>query len=344
MGAAPLFAALAVAPAPLPDPPSAGDPIELRWEAPPGCPDEDAVRQRVARWSPAPDTMRRVRADARVRAEGDTLVLELQIDDGLRSESRRVRSRDCDALARATGLVIAVAIDPLGVASTLREPPGDAAPPIEPAPPPSPQTRPVQPSPETERRAPARDREAPAPPRVPIRLGIRPELLVGGGLLPGVIGLGVGGTLAVFGRARPWRAELGGAYWFPRRATVVDVPSAGGDIWLAHARGSGCGVPSLRRVEFPICAGVDVGAAGGTGFGAAVATRTNADVFVGLHGGVGVAWAPIPAIALFARVEAIAGLRRPGFLLEGVGTTGEVHRVGAAGARGAFGVEVRFFR
>jgi hypothetical protein len=344
-GALPLFAALTVAPTELPVPPPTGDPIELVWEAPPACPDAEAVRARIDHVVPEPGPGVRVRAEAHVLEEADTFALQLRIDDGMRTETREVRSRDCDALARATGLVIAVAIDPVQVARSPQVASPTVAPEIEPPAvlDPSPLAVPDRPAPrsrvDTPRaEAPERDRQ-----ELPVRFGLRPELLVGGGLLPGVVGLGVAGTFAVLGRARPWRAELGGAYWFPRRATIADTPTAGGDIWLAHARATGCGVPSLPRVEFPICAGLDVGAAGGRGFGEGVVTRTDADLFVGLHAGVGAAWAPIPALALFARVEGVVALNRPAFMVEGVGTE-NVHRVGAAGAAGAFGLEVRFFR
>lgn len=344
-GPLPLFAALTVAPTELPAPPPAGDPIELVWDAPPACPDATTVRARIDRVVPEPAPGVHVRAEARVQREAEAFALQLRIDDGMRTETRDIRSRDCDALARATGLVIAVALDPVQVARSLHvdataavaeiDPPAV----LDPLPPAVPE-RPTPPPRVDTARAPAPERDRS---RLPVRFGLRPELLVGGGLLPGSVGLGVAGTLAVFGRARPWRAELGGAYWFARRATIADTPTAGGDIWLAHARASGCGVPSLPNVEFPVCAGLDLGAAGGRGFGEGVATRTNADLLAALHAGVGAAWAPVSALALFVRIEGVVALNRPAFLVEGVGTE-DVHRVGVAGAAGAFGLEVRFFR
>lgn len=310
-----------------------------------------------------------LRAHARVQAEGDGFRLELRIEDGARVESRSVFSRDCAALARATGLVVAVAIDPVEVARRIGEPAvAEATTPPEPAPLPDPAALSPAPAPQIDRvgsngSAPPSAAHAPSPRdrtrdptrdrtrdrtddrtgRLPVRLGARPELLVGGGLLPGPVSLGVAGTASVFGRKRPWRAEIAGAYWFARRATIVGAPSAGGEIWLAYARGSGCWVPGVRRIEIPICGGVDLGAAGGRGFGEGVDTRSNTDLFVGSHAGVGVMWAPIPALALFARVEGVVALRRPGFRIDGVGDEA-VHRIGAAGASGAVGLEVRFSR
>lgn len=306
-----------------------------------------------------------VRAHARVQAEGDGFRLELRIEDGARVESRSVFSRDCDALARATGLVVAVAIDPVEVARRIGEPAvAETTTPPEPAPLPDPAVLPPAPAPQVDRVGSSASAAHAPPPRdrthdrthdrtddrtrdrtgrLPVRLGARPELLVGGGLLPGPVSLGVAGTASAFGRKRPWRAEIAGAYWFARRATIVGAPSAGGEIWLAYARGSGCWVPGVRRIEIPICGGVDLGAAGGRGFGEGVDTRSNTDLFVGSHAGVGVMWAPIPALALFARVEGVVALRRPGFRIDGVGDEA-VHRIGAAGASGAVGLEVRFSR
>lgn len=356
------MAAVLAAPPVLPEPapsepaPLAIAPVDLRWDAPAGCPNEAEVRAAMEAYSAA-EPGSGVRAEASVAAEGDEFELALRVEDGPRTETRSLRSRDCGALARAAALVIAVARDPLGVARRISET-ETAEPETEPRP--ATQTTPASQPMAPPIAAPAADASAsPAAPdrsrrtskspaddrrreraRPPLRIALRPELQLGGGLLPGAIGAAVAGTVAVIGRARPWRAELGGAYWFPRTATVDDDPSAGGRLWLALASGSGCGVPSVGRLEFPLCAGADLGAVGGEGFGSRVNERRSSDLWAGAHGSAGLSWAPIDALALVAQVEGVISLRRPGFRLDGVGG---VHRVGPGGARGAIGLEVRFF-
>lgn len=83
----------------------------LEWEAPEGCPQVDAVRARLAhalgRSDAALISVSSVRGIVAAEASGYRLTLEL-VDAGQRS-SRSLRSSDCDDLASAAALAIALA-------------------------------------------------------------------------------------------------------------------------------------------------------------------------------------------------------------------------------------------
>ena len=109
---------------------------------------------------------------------------------------------------------------------------------------------------------------------------------------------------------------------------------------LGYGGARGCYVVPLSKVELPVCGGLQVGVLAGRAFGEGITKTPNSDVWMGLPLSAGVAWAPVRAFALAARVEAVVSLRRPGFHLNGVG---DVHAADAVGARAVFGAEVRFF-
>jgi hypothetical protein len=280
-------------------------------------------------------------AHARVDEVDDGFALTLSVDTDRGQTSRSLRSPSCDSLARAAALVIAVDLDPVAVAQGLAEsesvPPPLPAP-TQAAPDPSPPRRASPPSrPRTPRPPPSPPLDA--PPARAVHMGARPEASLGTGLLPGLGGAAVGGALVLFG-ARPWRVEAGGAYRFARTAPADGRDDAGGELWIASAIARGCGVLRPGPLQLPICGGLELGAVHGEGFGPAVQSQSSTQLWVALVPSVAVLWSPRPWVGLYARVEAALSVRRPAVHLDGIG---EVYRVGAVGASGSIGVEMRFF-
>lgn len=339
----------------------------LEWSAPAQCPDAAVMRGWVEAYTAAGTETAVVPARGRIEASAGGFVLELEVDDGSGAGARRLEHEDCEALARAAALIVAVAADPVAVAQrvrvqevgvvpdlvapvptpdeAIRTSPEPQAPDPAPAPP-----QPEDPPAQTQREPPPPDRpERPDRPRLRpgtrtreggVRMGLRPEVGVGLGVLPGVAGVGVGGVVALLGRAA-WRVEAGGHYW-PTRTAVTEpgADQAGGRLRMGTGAVRGCWSPSLRRIELPVCGGLELGGVVGRGFGDGIASQRQVELWLGVPVGLGVAWAPLRWLAIGGRIEAVIGLRRPGFHLDGVG---EVYRAGAVGARATFGVEVRFF-
>ncbi|MEX1362672.1 MAG: hypothetical protein AB1Z98_06065, partial [Nannocystaceae bacterium] len=206
----------------LPEPPVKGPeptpPEPVRWEAPSGCPGAQTLRrgieQRLGRRLVADE----VEVDARVsaRAEGFTLELRTTVD-GL-TDTRTLEAAECEALADATALVVALAVDPVAVAEVLEaaravalEDEPIAAPPLLPATSSSDSTEEAEPT---------------APPATPdSELGVGRDRGLEGGILRLTGGLGLGavpgptGALSLAGglQWRRARLELEGSYWVPRR-------------------------------------------------------------------------------------------------------------------------------
>ena len=313
--------------------------VELTWDAPPECPDAPAVLEQVDEYAAQSDTPTQVQAEGRIAREEDAYALELTLCDDAGEDVRRIVHASCEPLGRATALMLAVAMDPIAVVETVAARPGP-----EPEPEPEPERVPEpEPEPESEPE-PLFEPERPPPRAKPRRrstrprLALRPEAQLGVAIVPGPLAVGFGGAVGVFGRS--WRAELEGAYWVPQRTTVDGLEEVGATISLAYGGARGCYVVPLSKVELPVCGGIEVGVLAGKAFGDGITKEPNSDVWIGLPISAGVAWAPVRAFALLARVEAAVSLRRPGFHLNDVG---EVHVADAVGARAVFGAEVRFF-
>lgn len=339
--------------APLPDG------VEIRWSGAEGCPAREDVEAQIA------DTIRarggEIRATvviAVAAVDPDGYVLDLAIEtDGIRHE-RRLEASECALLVRATSVIVDVAVDPRrtsdDIARAMSAPvvAGDAAvpapvvesttrvpPPETPAPPEHDPA--VQEAPLGDPTAPTyfvqRD-EPPASngprPRRAIDVAAGPRGGGGAGVLPG-FGGGLGFVAAVTGRL--WRVEGQFSHWFSRAQTFADEPGVGADLSLWSGGARGCGVPSVGRLEIPICAGAEVGRMRAVGFGARsnlTATATWAAVVLAPS----VIWLPRPWVGVFAGIDAFVAINRPGFSGE---SRPELHRAFPIAARGLAGVEFR---
>lgn len=299
----------------------------LSWAAPEGCPTEQTLQSAIDRYlgGAGLNLAREVQADAKVTAlEAGGYRLALVVETGGGTSVASIDAERCELLVKAAALKIAVTVDPLAVLDSVEaepRPEPQPEPEPEPEPPPEPEPEP-EPQPEPE-------------PEPKIGGAVAIQGLASYGILPN-FGAGVGLSAAiVFER---WRFEAAGAYWPPRAERVDLANDIGGNFMLGTAALRGCPEPKYKKVEFPLCLGVELGAMRGAGFGvpdATVASRLWAAALLGL----GVTWAFTDHLAVGARIEAVVALARPEFSIEGAGL---LHQAAPAAPRGLVGLEVRF--
>lgn len=341
-------------------------PVALDWQAPSACPSAAAVQQRLAATLvDAPATAaRELTAIARVEARADgTYTLALQVSGGGVDDARTLSSGECSELADATVLIVALAADP----TVLDR--GGIAPPLEPTPlgtvpDPNPTRVPQPPaarvstdaadgdagpeSPEagtitdTAREPEFRGRPSrrTAPVRTPVRVGVRALAGVGFSVGPSPtadLGLAAG----VWGHL--WRAELGVTYWTPQTAQSVSTSEdVRGRVQLWAFEPRGCYLPAVASVEFPLCAGLQIGAVHAVANGTRIVEQLpQRDLWLSAAVGAAVAWRPraIPRrrLGIWLRAEVHPAIVQAGFATD----SGPVFVVPPLGGRAGAGLEVR---
>jgi hypothetical protein len=137
-----------------------------------------------------------------------------------------------------------------------------------------------------------------------------------------------------------WRVALGAAHRLRVRIGDVGILGASGELSLWAGSARGCGVPTWRRLEFPICALVEAGAVRGRGRGFPGADRDTAP-WIALLAAPGALWRFHRHVGLWLEAEIGTALIRSRWSVEGVPgalSTGLV--VGRVG----LGIDVRFPR
>ncbi|MDC0717012.1 hypothetical protein [Nannocystis bainbridge] len=319
--------------------------VEFRWDAPTTCPAEAEVVAELERLLGGPLTERkgpRLTAIARVRQDpGGEFDLRLWTVSDEGTLQRSLTHAQCDALARAGALIAAMAIDPSVLDRMSEE--TDAAevaaeaktveefePPLEPEPPPEPVVQPEPPRPEPQPRPEVKQKKERR-----VRGGVRLGAGLSFGDLPGV------GALLRLTPALIWpraRLEFEVGYGPLRRARFDDIPDRGADLQLAVGAVRGCPLLHARKFEFPLCAGLELGAMYGRGVGYTITSEAR-QLFVALHLAPGVFYAAHPRVAVGAIVEGAVHVVRPRFV---VANLGEIYRGALASFRALLAVEVRF--
>ncbi|AKU93459.1 hypothetical protein AKJ09_00123 [Labilithrix luteola] len=220
-------------------PSSASLPLELTWTAPHDCPQAAAVVARVEEILKGPPlSPTTVRAEGAIhRSSAARFDLELTIRTGEDEDRRRIDATSCSALAEASAVVIALAVDrartsaqpssPDAAASSSSAPEADAGPSIPKAPAsakPSPfPSSPPSPATASER-------------ALRFSVGLSPALDVG--TLPHAAG---GLILDTALRLRRLRVGLLGSAWLPQDVEFEPVTHAGatftmltGGAWAAY--------------------------------------------------------------------------------------------------------------
>lgn len=291
------------------------DPAAIRWSAPAACPQQDAVTKDIESTAGVSlDDVEGLDVDAEIVATEPGWTLTLRISTPSGSSERILQSPDCPELAETAATLVAVAVG----ASTVPEPEPPPEPPKTPEPEPEPQPQP---------------KPKPAPEPQPTWRGTVGAGAGGGlGALPGLAGVV---SLHAGAEARWVAIEAFSSVWLPRTRAI---DGAEGTLFLWSVGARGCGLPSVGRVSFPICLGVEAGQLRGRGRGVPLA-REGALPWVAARPEVAVRVPLAAHVGLRAGFALLAPLVRPGFVFDGIGT---LHRVGpVAGMLGA-GVDVHF--
>ena len=301
-------------------------PVDLTWVAPEECPTREGVLADIARergLARAPGAHAVVRAEV-TRDEHGRWRSALVVEAG------NARSESCDAVAAAAALIVAVTIE----AGATPAPPKVAAPAL-----------PVPSAPAAE--AAAERAVSPAKPR-PGRAADSKLLLsfagvVDSGTLP-VVAAGLEAAAGWSYGSAIWRGRLvaAGEYFPAETGAVPSRPGDRGHFTLVTASGRMCGSRVVSAFEIAPCLGAEFDSMTGQGDGSTTTLHGTAQ-WVALLGSVLAAWHPLRFLALSLRLDAVAPLARPTFVVQALGTDFPVHRPSAVAARAALGLEVRFF-
>ena len=342
--------------------------IELRWQAPAGCPQAEQARTLVERL--VPGSAAGLRADAMIDAAPGGFTGTLELHAGASPSVRRLHAEDCTVLARAMAVVIAVSLDPVEAAgagrrATVPEPepvgPGEGETDGERAradatePPTADVTREHErpqgssrdsgsPGQDLASRLSAGDRSLAEPrsARGGLEGGARIGAGVGGLLLPAA---GVGLSLAPFLGTARIHVRAVAQYWAPQAVAFDPRRDASGELQLVTGGVRVC--PQLgpgfgwSRVRIPLCAGVDAGAVLGRGTGRdLVPPRTARGPWAGAVLEPGITVGVTSRVSLWFTLEGVVSLYRPKFAVEGA-PEAWAWTAGAGALRGLFGVQVQ---
>lgn len=301
--------------------------VRLRWSAPTGCPGEAELRASVETLlggsidAPGRDALA---IDGTITRAGDRWTLALSIASPSGTRVRELPGTDCVALTEVASVLVAVAIDPALDSAVEPAPPKPVA---------EPSTEPIAPPPTAKPTQPPAERTRIVTGAIGVHGG------VGFGPLPRVAGsLGVDGALLV----RRARVEVGANIWLPSETRRAHPAS--GTIRLWHVDVRGCGVPGIpawrtakpRRVEFPLCAGLQLGAMSGRAHGVS-RPRLGRLPWIAVEGSLGIIVLPTPRIGIRLDVRGAAALVQPGFSVDGT----QLHRARAGAIASTLGLELR---
>lgn len=315
----------------------------LEWRAPRECPSREELVRDIREYLPEleepPEQASRatLRITAEVVASAESWSARVRVSGPDGDRERWFSAPVCSELADATALITAVALDPVLVSRRVTS--WTAGPVAEPQPEPEPEPEPKpepEPEPEPESIVSVADLDDAVGPsdRKPrtVELGLRVE--GAGGWGPTSTGYGaIGAGFAVFEGL--WRWQLEGGWWIPRTIELTDGRAGRFQAWWVGTRG--CVVPSVAKLEFPLCPGVEIGQV--VGQGVAPTTNTQRESYAWLAGviGQGINWVIVERLALTAEVALLIPVTRGTFSIDGQRLQGIV----PAGFRGVLGVELR---
>ncbi|MDF2692491.1 MAG: hypothetical protein K0S65_874 [Labilithrix sp.] len=304
-------------------------PLELSWDAPAGCPDALTVTRRVEqilRGPPAAPVTVFARAKITGPSEGRYhLVLTLRTADV--EETREIDAASCSALAEASAVVVALAIDPSkdGALLPAEETPQPPTPPPAPSPAPPPPTKPAPSHHHT-----ATPRQSPPSTRLAIGAGgavvsgMLPEL--GGGLI-------ASGTL----RFERFRVGLVGSYWVPQRASFGR--NAGASFEMVEVGAFGGYLVPLGRFALGPSANLEVTHVDVKGFGIR-APRTSSTLWPTVALGARAEAQVASWFGVFARTDLLFPIGAPAFGLATDNASVRLHDPSLFSVRLSLGIEI----
>ena len=305
--------------------------LTLIWEAPAQCPDESEVRRRVTSYLSDATPMRELSARAVVEESARGWVLTLAYD----SSEKTIEAPSCEELGDAAALILSLALAPTvrgpeAPVPELREAPSEAEEPEAEEPEAPASSPPIE---ALESEAPEFEPEPPqaVPARGRAQALLRADVALGVGVTPTLTS-----TRLVAGVVWPRaRLEVSGTLWTPSDTRGVSDPQL---VTMGTVQVHGCGVPHTRRLEFPLCAGLAVGAL-------RVDERSASPVeirhrpWTGASLSTSVVWRFRPYAALWFGPELTLGFGRVTVPLIG---NARDYRTGLVAIRGALGIEFNF--
>jgi hypothetical protein len=318
-------------------PPAESEGLVVRWGVPDECLDQTALVHRIRRLVPEA-TGEGVAAEVVLHRESDRLHGTLSLRTPWGSSLHVLEAERCETVLEATALLVAIAIEPLQTEQALaREQTTPVAPAPTPAVPASPPPRPRAPAPIAAAEPPSEPADATAAPPARTTQG---TLRIEGGLAAGLLPE-PGTTLAIAAGVRRGYVRVGAhaMLWPAQRALHPRDRTVSATLrpWAVGVHG--CGGPRWKTLELPVCLGLDAGAMQGEGRGALVRADAAVRPYLALRLGPALAWAPVPALALWLGADLSTTLLRPGFDIEALGP---IHTAGWVSGRVFFAVEARF--
>jgi len=298
--------------------------LELEWRAPSGCPDRDWVLTEISRFVTPPAKLLQARARVTRVAAGFHVDIELT---GAAQGSRALRANSCASIARATALIVALAIDPQ-VATLLseemaRSTESERAESIlgaRPTPVASASSKPA-----------STGRDSP-------RAVLDAGMLVEQALVPR---LALGGALGAGVEWRWARADVGVGV-IPRASTTLEGnPGVGANFTLAFLTLRGCAGHVRNGAALSACAAVRGSRVWASAIGASE-SFAKAINLLSLEPGLLVR---VPASSSFGfelSANGVIPLRRPRFVVTEAETQHELFRPGAIGAAMKLGIAYTF--
>lgn len=332
--------------------------LDLRWEAPAGCPDREEVLEKIrAMAGSALDGAEELSVEAKITRQARRSRLDLSVRDGQRVERRVITSDSCAALAGATAVTLALL---LGVEQKLADPPDESRSAADPN---AGQSSERASASEGDARAseasalaedaageandsPDDDASASAaaPSSAPRAASAErrwafvvraPFVAADLGPLPRpALGIGLGLGL----RHGAWALSLSGH--LSRSQTVAGtlalVESSGAELERATAHLALCRGWRASHFELAPCLGLALELVSARGIGEGVSPRARRALWPAPGLGAVAHWYILESFAFFATVGGNLELSRPRFVIQELG---EVERLGPASLSGAFGVE-----
>ena len=310
--------------------PSAPEPathVELRWTAPPTCPDAAAVHRAIAAIvvdDPRSDGPQ-PRVDAAIRVVDDHFELSLVLASSRGTRTRELTGARCAALVDAVAIEVALLVE-AEVAARASEPAGiETPPPVA--------EEPRQDPPPPVRRAPP-SRQLPAWRHLPA-WRLRAGAAAGASVIEDAF---VAPTLGVVVVGRRWSSAIDLTHWPAGLASVPGSGTRGARLSLSTAALGGCARAAQGRFAVAGCGALELGVlvARGTGLDRPRSIATSQ---------VAVNHGPAFELALGRRVIASLApwirlaLRRPGIAIDGVGELARP-RIAAFGATLRLEVEI----
>jgi hypothetical protein len=296
--------------------------LALAWTGAGECPARNVVLERIfaqgvaARigdWVPERHAKAKLAVEVEVVGEGPRFRADLRLRDADGESTRSFSAASCDALADATALIVAVTLDPVGVANLhagIERPESEPEPEPEPEPRPKPEPPPLDEPPPIDLTLSASDETEPSSWPDELRVGV--SIHAGGGWGPVAAFSGaLGGRLALLGPR--WRVEAGGRWATPRR---IEADGAAGvfDAWLFEARG--CFAAKLRRLDFPLCPGVEIGSVRGRGVPPTLTSTRRGFAWVAPSLSQGLNWAPVERFAIGVELGLVVPVTRGRFVVD----------------------------